>query len=352
VFDEYRRWQRELEQNPVELLGRRLPGLLAEVRARLAAAVGADPDDLVLVPNATSALNVVARSLRLERGDEVLATDHEYGAADLLWGHVCERAGSRYVRRRVPVPVGSRDEVVDAIWSGVTDRTRVLFLSHVSSATALVFPLAELCRRARAAGILTVVDGAHGPGQVPLDLSSLGADAYAGTCHKWLCAPKGAGFLWVRPELHEQVDSLVVGWGWAEEGASFVVRNEGQGTRDPAAYLAVPAALDFLTAHGWDAVRSRCHELASGARRALAELTGLAPLQPDSSEWFAQMVTAALPDECDAEALGLRLAREHGIEVYARAWNGRPVIRVSVQGYNTSADVRRLLATLPALLSA
>jgi len=350
VFAEYRRRQLELEENPVEFLGRRLPELLAEARGQLADHVGADSHDIVLVPNATSALNVVARSIDLEPGDEVLATDHEYGAADLLWELVCKRAGAEYVRVAVPVPVRSQEEAADTVWSGVTDRTRVLFVSHVSSPTALVFPVAELCRRARAAGIVSVVDGAHGPGHLAVDLASLGADVYAGNCHKWLCAPKGAGFLWVRPELHERVDSLVVGWGWAEEDASFVQRGEGQGTRDPAAYLAVPAAIDFLAEHGWDDVRSRCHELCSEVRTRLASLTGLEPIQPDSADWFGQMVAALLPDECDAQSLGPRLAREYGIEVYAKEWNGRPVIRVSVQGYNTSADLDRLLETLPTLL--
>ena len=282
VFEEYGRWQREVERNPVDFLGRRLPELLAAVRARLGAYVGADPEALVLVPNATSGLNVIARSLDLRPGDEVLATDHEYGAADLMWELVCRRAGATYVRRPVPVPVRSQADVVEAVWNGVSDRTRVLFLSHVTSATALVLPVGELCRLAREAGILAVVDGAHAPGQVPVDLETMGADAYAGNCHKWLCAPKGAGFLWVRPELHGAIDSLVIGWGWADEAASFVVRNEEQGTRDPAAYLAVPAAIDYLERRGWDDVRARCHELASVARGTLAELTGIEPLQPDS----------------------------------------------------------------------
>jgi isopenicillin-N epimerase len=247
--------------------------------------------------------------------------------------------------------VRSAADVVEAVWSGVTDRTRVLFLSHVTSPTALVLPVEALCRRARAAGILTVVDGAHGPGHVTFDVHALGADAYAGNCHKWMCAPKGAGFLWLRPELHDQVDALVIGWGYAEPDAAFVERNEWQGTRDPAAYLAVPAALDFLTINDWDRVRAECHDLASCARARLAELTGMEPLQPDSEAWFGQMVTARLPDGCDAERIGLRLADEHAIEVNTNSWNGDPHIRVSVQGYNDEGDLERLLAVLPGLLA-
>jgi isopenicillin-N epimerase len=348
VFETYQRLQRDLERNPVEFLGRRLPELLAAARARLAEYLNAALDDLVFVPNATSGLNVVARSLRLEPGDEVVTTDHEYGAADLLWEHVCGRAGARYVRRPIPVPVRSAEEVVDAVWAGVTDRTRVLFLSHITSPTALVLPVEELCKRARQAGIIAVVDGAHAPGQLPVDLSALGADAYAGNCHKWLCAPKGAGFLWVRPAVQPRLDSLIVGWGWAEDDASFVTRNERQGTRDPAAYLAVPAALDFLA--DWEAIRDECHQLARTARILLAELTGEQPIQPDSSAWFRQMVSALLPDGIDSDELGLRLARDHGIEVGARPWGSRPMIRLSFQGYNSTRDLDRLLEVLPRVL--
>lgn len=348
VLDEYRRRQLELERNPVDFLGRRLDGLLADVRTRLAEYVGADGDDLVLVPNATAALNVVARSLRLEAGDEVLTTEHEYGAADILWRFVCRRTGARYVRRSLSLPVSSPEDVVESVWSGVTERTRVLFLSHVTSPTALVLPVGELCRRARAAGILAIVDGAHGPGQVPVDLRSLDADAYAGNCHKWLCSPKGAGFLWVRRELQPDVDSLVVGWGWADEEAGFVERNQRQGTGDPAAHLAVPAAIDFLGRNRWDEVRAGCQALAREARDRLATVPGIEPFAGDSS-WLAQMVSVELPP-CEAEAVGLRLAREHGMEVYAKAWEGRPVLRLSFQGYNTHDDLERLLAALPRVL--
>src|SRR5262249_13744891 len=192
VFDEYQRWQRELERQPVEFLARRYPELIEEAKARLATYLGARPDDLVFVPNATAGMNVVARSFELGPGDEVLVTNHEYGAVDYLWAHVCARSGATLVRRAVePGP-----SLVEELWTAATPRTRVISVSHVSSATALRFPVEEVCRRARDGGILTAVDGAHAPGQIELDLASLGADVYAGNCHKWMCAPKGAGFLW------------------------------------------------------------------------------------------------------------------------------------------------------------
>jgi isopenicillin-N epimerase len=190
VFRVYQEWQRELERNPVELLARRLPGLLAEVRAALAAFVGADAEGLLLLPNATAAVNMVAHSLELRPGDEVLATDQEYGAMELAWREACEQAGATYVAQPVELPAESQAKVADEIWAGVNERTRVLFVSHITSLTAMRMPVEELCRRARGAGVVTVVDGAHGPGQLDLDLEALGADFYAGNCHKWLCAPK------------------------------------------------------------------------------------------------------------------------------------------------------------------
>ena len=344
VFERYQAWQLELERRPVEFLARRLPALLEHARERLAEYVGARPDDLVLVPNATSAVNAVARSLRLRRDDEILATDHEYGACDLLWRHVCERAGARYVRAELPLPLPDPPAVADALLARVTERTRVLFLSHVTSPTALVLPVAEIARRAREAGVLTVVDGAHGPGHVLLNLAELGVDVYAATAHKWLCAPKGAGFLWTRPELQDTVDALVIGWGYGDE-STFVSRHTMAGTRDPAAYLSIPEAIAWQAARGWDDVRRRCHDLAREARDALAELTGLEPLTQEASEQFGQMVASPLPDT-DADRLQRRLYDEHRIEVLVRPWNGRPLLRASFQGYNDERDLERLLDAL------
>ncbi len=352
VFEAYQAWQLELERQPVEFLGRRFETLMREAREALGAFVGAAADDLVYVPNATTGANIVARSLPLEPGDEVLTTDHEYGAIDRAWRFVCRKRGARYVRQPVPLPVTSSEEVVEAIWAGVTPRTRVLFFSHITSPTAITLPVAELVRRARAAGIITVVDGAHAPGQVPLDLNALGADFYTGNCHKWLMAPKGAAFLHARREVQPLLEPLVVSWGWEPEqpGPSrFIDEQEYQGTRDIAAYLAVPAAIRFMQEHHWDRVRQACHELVRYARRAVTAWTGLDPITPDSSTWFAQMAAFPLPP-CDGPALQQRLYDEFAIEVPITHWNDQHFLRISVQGYNTRADVEALFAALSALL--
>jgi len=192
VFEAYQAWQAELQRQPIEFLGRRFNELMRTARESLAAYVGADADDLVYVPNPTTGLNTVARSLRLQPDDELLNTDHEYGALDRMWRFVCQKRGLSYVNRPISVPVESSDQVVDALWPGITERTRVLFLSHITSPTALILPIAELVRRAHERGIITVIDGAHAPGQIPLDLATLGACFYAGNCHELVCATRGA----------------------------------------------------------------------------------------------------------------------------------------------------------------
>ena len=352
VFGTYQEWQLSLERQPVEFLGRRITELLAAARAQLAAYLGTQADHLVYVPNATYGVNIVARSLELRPGDEVLASDHEYGAADRAWRFACRRSGARYINRPIALPIESAEAVVEQLWAGVTERTRVIFISHISSPTALIFPIAEICRRAREAGILTVIDGAHAPGQIDLDLDALGADFYTGNCHKWLCAPKSAGFLHARPERQALLHPLIVSWGWESETpgvAPFIDYFEWRGTHDPAAYLSVPAAIDWQAERDWPRVRAACHELLLDASQRIAALSGLPQISPDTTEWWAQMRTIPLPP-CDLTLLKARLWDEHQIEVPLVGWNGGHYIRVSIQCYNGPADMDRLVAALERLL--
>ncbi len=252
VFAAYQAWQRELEREPVEFLGRRFEALMAQARADLAHFLGADPPNLVFMPNATTAMNTVARSLPLAPGDEVLSTDHEYGAVDRMWSQICAEKGARYVRAQIPVPVRSTQDIAQAVKAWASSRTRVLSLSHITSPTALLFPVEGLVRWAKERGIMTVIDGAHAPGQIPLALEALGADFYVGNAHKWLMAPKGAAFLHARPEVQPLLKPLAISWG-AEirerpGEAPFVDEHEWQGTRDISAYLAVSAAIEFWKA--------------------------------------------------------------------------------------------------------
>ena len=355
VFERYQAWQRELEAQPVDFLVRRLPGLLTEARTALASTVGAAPEDLVFVANATFGVNIVARSLDLQPGDEVLTTNHEYGAAERAWRFNCRQRGARLVHQPLPLPVQEPEELVEALWQGVTPRTRVIFLSHITSPTALILPVQAICQRAREAGILTLVDGAHAPGQVALDLEALGPDFYTGNCHKWLCSPKGAAFLYARPEHQALLDPLVVSWGWEspQPGPSpFLDYFEWIGTVDPAPLLSVPEAIRFLEEWQWPAVREACHRLGGATRARIQELTGLAPLCPESSDWWVQMFAAPLPVPLgSAPALRERLWEEFRIEVPVLEWEGRTLIRVSVQAYNSPAQMDRLLEALAVCLA-
>ena len=351
VFDAQQRWQLEMEKNPVQFLGRRSAGLLREARERLGAFLGARADDLVFAPNATTGVNTVVQSLELHAGDEVLTTDLEYGACDATWQRACDRAGATYRRVEIPLPY-RRDEVVDRVMAAVTARTRVIFVSHITSTTALTLPVTELCAAARARGILTLIDGAHAPGQIALNIDAVGADFYVSNCHKWMCAPKGAGFLHARPEHHAMLDSLVTSWGYAAGtgghsgfdaylGRTTLERRmQWQGTRDIAAWLTVPAAIDFQARHDWPAVRARSHALARQALDALTQRFGLTPIAQDD-DW-AQMVVIPVPMP-DADALRRRLFDESRIEVPVTTHRGQVFVRVAVQGYNTERDIAALL---------
>ena len=319
VFARYQELQRELERNPVEFLGRRFDELIAEARTALAACVGARPDDLVFVPNATAGLNAVIRSLPLEPGDEVLTTRHEYGAVTRTW----EFVGANLV-------YAEPDELADAIGP----RTKAVSVSHITSPTALVLPVERICAAARAAGALAIVDGAHAPGQVPLDLEALGADVYAGNCHKWLSAPKGAGFLWARPEHQRWIAPLVISWGYGDD-RTFSDRHGWQGTRDPAAVLAIPAAIEAHATFDLE----RCRRIAASFHDRLPPVEGT----PAPQMWASEVATDE-PDE-----LQRRLFDEHAIEVVVREWEGRSLLRVSIGPYNEEADVERLLDALDEL---
>lgn len=355
VFEQYQAWQRELEREPVEFLGRREQTLLGEAQASLASYLGADAQDVVFQPNVTTALNVVARSLPLEPGDEIVTTDHEYGALQRTWSFVEEHRQARVVVQTLPLPMTSADEVVERVWAGVTDRTRVLFLSHITSPTAVILPIEPLIARARAAGIWTVIDGAHAPGQLDLNLAELGVDFYGGNCHKWLSAAKGAGFLYVRRELQHLIEPLVISWGWRPRepwSTPFVNALQRQATHDISSYLSVKAAIEYQHAHDWRAVRRECHELARLARFGMAEITGVEPFAPDDGRWFAQMSSMPLPAGSDAPALQKRLYDEFRIEIPAMAWGETPCLRISVQGYNTRGDVERFLDAVQTLMRA
>ena len=361
VFERYQAWQAKLERQPVAFLdpARGLSDWMRDARVAMAAEIGADPDDIVGLTNATEALNIVAQSLDLRAGDEILTTDHEYAALDKTWAYVARRSGAKVVPVAIPMPLTDAGSFTDAVLAGITPRTRVVFLSHITSATALVLPSEAVIAKARARGITTVIDGAHTPGHIPLDLTTLGADYYAGNCHKWLMAPKGSAFLHVRRELQAGINPLVISHGWTTDAAlpgtkgvfgntPFIDGLEMQGTRDPSAWLTVPEAIAFRRQHGWDRIAARCRDLVQDTAARVARMTGLPPLS--SPEFCApQMVSMPVP-RCDPMALKLALLDEYGIEIPCFDWQDHTIVRVSAQGYNTEGEMDKLVLALTVIL--
>ena len=354
VFEAYQDWQGRLERQPVLFLGRQYNGLIMESRQALGSYLNTSADDLVYIPNATHGANIIARSLDLQVGDEVLTTNHEYGACDYTWEFICAKAGARYIKQQIPLPVRSSEEIIEQFFRGVTSRTKAVYLSHITSATALQMPVEQICLRARELGLLSILDAAHAPGQIPVDLQQIGADVVFGNCHKWMLAPKGSAFLYARREVQPLVAPLIVSWGYRptpeiETGSRFVDLLQWSGTRDPAAALAVPAAIQFMQEHHWDEIRCQCHDLLRQAIERICDLSGLPPLYPLESEFYSQMGIAPLRVSA-LTILKTRLYDEYKIEVPLTEWQDRQFIRISVQGYNDQADVDALLQALSVLL--
>jgi isopenicillin-N epimerase len=355
----------ELEAEPVRFLGRELEGRLDTARAALGAFVGADPDDLAFVANATGGVNAVLRSLRLAAGDELLTTDHAYAACRNTLDYVAARAGARVVVATIPFPVAAPQAAVDAVLARVSSQTRVALVDHVTSPTGLVLPIERIVAELAARGVETLVDGAHAPGMVPLDLRALGAAYYSANCHKWLCTPKGSAFLWVRRDRQADVHPLTISHGARGERAGrtrFRLEFDWTGTQDPTAWLTVPRAIEYLgglVAGGWPALMARNRTLALQARRLLCAAAGTEPACPE--EMIGSLAAVVLPDSVTTETgwrvpdpLQGRLFGAHGIEVPIMRWPAPPrrLIRVSCQLYNRTEQYARLADALRKELAA
>ena len=358
VFAAYQAWQRQLEEQPVLFLGREFADLQLTARQKLGVFLGAQADDLVYIPNATYGVNLIAHSLAIQPDDEILTTDHEYGACDNTWEFICRKTGGKYIHQPVDLPINSVEPFTDQFWRAVTGRTKLIFLSQITSPTAQRLPVETICQRARQAGILTFIDGAHAPGQIPLNLEASGADFYTGNAHKWMLSPKGAAFLYVRREYQPLVEPLVVSWGYSanEEtttGSRFIDLLQWTGTQDPSAALSVPIAIEFMQEHHWDQVRQDCHVLLRQALSRIQDLTGLPSVYSVGDQPFTlppQLAVASLPQSADLVSLKARLYNQFRIEVPLIEWNGRKLMRLSIQAYNSQEDIDVLLEGLKVLL--
>lgn len=352
VFDRYQEWQRLLESEPVQFIAFDGIGYLAASRSALAAYLNVDDaDDLVYVTNPSYAVNTVASSLRLSPGDEVLTTDIEYGACDRTWDFHCERQGAVYRRQHIRLPVTDQESFLEDLFAGVNAHTKVLFISHITSATALRLPVEAACARAKEMGLITFVDGAHAPGHIPLHLTNLATDFYTGACHKWMMAPKGCSFLYATKEVQPMLKPLVVSWGYKAARPShsmFLDHHQMNGTRDFSAFLTVPDCIEFMKANDWDEVSGRCRLMVRENASRFHELLGSRPISPLDEEWLGQMVSIPINTD-QPETLQRRLFTEYKIEVPIMRQGSDVYLRYSINAFNSQEDLDALYAALSEL---
>lgn len=348
VFEDYQRWQMVLEREPVQYIAFDGPGYLKQSREALAGYINCDADDLVYVTNPTYAINIIAHSLKLEPGDEILSTDLEYGAMDRTWNYYCDKAGARYIRQHIELPVLSKDAIIEQFWKGYSPKTKAVFISEITSTTAMRLPVKEICAMARERGLLTIVDGAHVPGHVPLDLTQIEADIYTGACHKWMMTPKGCTFLWVKRDKQYLFDPLVISWGYksaAPSHSQFLDYHQMQGTRDFSAFLTVPAAIHFMQQNDWWSVAKSCRELVRNNYERFCKLLGSQPLCPLTDEHMGQMASVPVKTT-QPERLQRLLFERYRIEVPVMRHDSYTFLRYSINAFNTQTDLDRLYEAL------
>ena len=360
LLNEQSEFRERLERNPVQFIDRELPGLLDRARAELADFVDADPTGLAFVRNATAGVNAVLRSLEFDPGDELLVTNHGYRSCRNAIDYVAERTGATVTVAQVPFPCESADAIVDAVMAAVTPKTELAMIDHVTSRTGLVLPVGELVERLEERHVATLVDGAHAPGMLDLSVADVGADYYVGNCHKWLCAPKGAGFLWVNEHDRSEIHPPTISYWYreaTEARSAYHMEFDWTGTDDPTPWLCVPPAIDYLASlvpDGWPGLRERNRELALEARDILCDALEVDPPAPD--DLLGTLATVPLPDRpADAEVgplygdpLQRELSEEHGFEVPVVDWPEAPKrhIRVSAHLYNRREEYEELATAL------
>ena len=357
IFEEFLHYQRLLEAQPIAFLDENIAQNILNAQQALSAFINCNTDDIVFFTNPTTAINEVMRSIPLLKGDEILSSTHEYGAMDKAWNFICNKRGAVHIKAPIPNPIPSKATFINSFLSAITSRTKVIFISHITSITGLIFPIKEIIKVAQQHNILTIIDGAHVPGHIPLDLKDLGADIYTGTCHKWLLCPKGTSFLYVKKELQNQIEPLIVSWGYENPEFSrtpFQNNHLWQGTRDISSFLTIPKAIEFRDEYKWDDVSAICKQMILDFRKEVFSKFETEPLfEDEASQWLGQMFSFSIPihiNEC--KQIKSQLIHEYNIEIPIAVWDGKLYLRISLNGYNNEEDLQRLLTVLPKIISA
>jgi isopenicillin-N epimerase len=348
IFEDYQRWQMELEQEPVQFIT--VTGLeyLKKSREALGKFLTCEADDLVFTVNPSYAMNTVAKSLNLQAGEEILATDIEYGACDKTWDFICEETGAKYVRQKIQLPLTSKSQFIEDFFAGLTSKTKMVFISQITSSTGLILPVKEICEIAKSKGLLTFVDGAHVPAQIDLNLSELKADFYIGACHKWMMTPKGCSFLYATKEAQKLLKPLVVSWGYKSifpSESTFLDHHQMTGTRDFSAFLTVPKAIEFLEKNDWKSVRKACHQLGLINVKRFCELLNSNPLAPLTNEFYGQLFSIPIQTK-EPEKLQKLLFNKYKIEIPVMRQDESVYLRYSIQVFNSQSDLDKLFEAL------
>ena len=348
VFEVYQDFQRKLEFEPVRfLLHDGIKGLESSRKA-LAHYVNCHHDDLVYVTNPSYGINTIAKSIVLEKGDEILSTNLEYGAMDRTWKYYCDRVGAHYIQQKIALPIKDKATFLEDFWAGSSSKTKAIFISQITSATGLILPVKEICEEAKKRNILTIIDGAHVPAHLPLDLLDLNPDVYVGACHKWMLAPKGSSFLYVKKEQQHWVDPLLISWGYQSDypsHTSFIDYHQTNGTRDFSAFLTVPAAIAYLEKHHWEEEARKCRAIAISNATRFCKLVNSEPICPLTEDFLGQMFSIPIRSK-DPLQLHQLLFEKYKIEIPVTVQNGQWYLRYSIQAFNSTQDLDVLEAAL------
>jgi isopenicillin-N epimerase len=344
VFERYQQYQLELERDPVQFI--QVTGLqyLAASRKALGNYLNCHHDDVVYVTNPSYAVNIIAKSMNLQPGDEVLTTNLEYGPCDRTWNYYCNKAGAVYKRQPIRLPLESKEDFVEQFFNGLSSKTKLIFISHLTSSTGLRLPVEEVMAAAKEKGIITFVDGAHGPGQVEVDLQKMGVDIYTGACHKWMMTPKGSSFLYVKRELQHLFDPLIVSWGYNAlfpSHSQFLDYHQGQGTRDFSAFLTIPDAIAFMNEHDWVHVAAHYRKIVHDNAVTFCNLFDTTPLAPVTDDFIAQLLSAEIKTK-EPEQLQTHLYNEYKVQIPVMRHGDKTYIRYSMNACNSQKDLDTL----------
>ncbi len=348
IFEDYQKWQLKLEQQPVDFFVNKGNIQLQKSKEALAKFIHCDADNLVFTTNPTYAINIIAKGLNLQEGDEILATNQEYGALDRTWNYYCKKVGAKYVQQEIRLPIQSKEQMIADFWKGYNEKTKAIFISQITSMTALIFPVEEICKKAKELGLLTIVDGAHVPGHIPLNLQTLQADIYTGACHKWMMTPKGCSFLYVHPEIQNDFDPVIISWGYESEvpgKSKFLDYHQQQGTRDYSAFLTVPSAIEFMEKHDWWNVSERCKKMLRDNYESICAIFGTQPICPIESTFLGQIASVPVPID-DPMPLKKELFETYKIEIPVFKLRDQVYLRFSTQAYVSQEDLDYLKEAL------